>query len=356
VPYKNFSGDYFYCLLAKALDDMGHDVTFIAPEGSYCPPNGKLMPMMCSYSLFNPSAYECEADAFYKYKDFLKTQDMIHDFSLEKTICNKMIEIGYKNVIPNILGAPWHEKIPNINVITPSKSMLDRGLRGASDYENTPTPNFDGNIKQFAIKSGKFVHLGIDTQYYYPTYNKKDHFLWFGRWHHTRGFLKAIEFAKTTGINLIMAGRAPENEMFEYQKNCALEALEAAKNCSNIEFHFLPEGDAHHEYKRKLFQEAKAALNTVQFQEPFGLSQIEIMSCGTPIIANNYGSTPEIIEDKINGVVVENSIESWIKALDPINKIDYKTCREIAVKKFDYKVMAQNYIKEYREIMKGNSW
>jgi hypothetical protein len=90
VPYKTHSGDYFYADLARTLDEMGHDVTFVAPNGSYIPPHGKQLSMPCAYGNSNPTGEECEQECFDKYADILRHQDIVHDFSISKRIVEKL--------------------------------------------------------------------------------------------------------------------------------------------------------------------------------------------------------------------------------------------------------------------------
>ncbi len=354
IPYKTHSGDLFYAELAQTYDNMGHNVTFIAPENSQIPTHGEHLIMSCSYGQAVPSSIECEQLAFNSYYYIIKTHDIVHDFSITKRIADNLVSYGFKNVISTPLCGDWRFPTIQHNIVVVSEAMKQRGLRGATDYEGTPTPDMAGPSHP-PIKNAEVVHLGIDTDFYYPTYNKQDYFLWMGRWHEVRGYKLAIELAKLTGINLILSGKHPEDEIFDYQKKCALEAIDLAKNHSNIKFEYLPDDSNHHIRKRELLQQAQAFLYPVQFQEPMGLSQLESLACGTPIIGTNYGSVPEVIENK-TGILCNNNLLDFANATLQTNKLDPKICRERAIKRFDLKVMAFNYIKLYRRVMQGESW
>ncbi len=355
IPYRNHSGDYFYALLAQTLDEMGHDVTFFAPDGSYVPLNGKQLTMPCSMGASNPSPQECENKCFDMYADILRNQDIVHDFSLTKQIIERLYNEGYKNTISNPLSGCWYYPNPRRNFIVFSENMKQRGLRGATDYENSPTPNVAGP-NQPPILDAHIVYLGIDTDLYAPNYHKKNYFLWLGRWNPVRGYRLAIQLAKETGIELVIAGEHPDREVCMYQRSCCFEALDLAKDCPNIHFEWLPADPHHHEAKIKLIQNTKALLFPVQFQEPFGLMQPEALSCGTPVIGTNFGSVPEVIEHGKTGYVVENNVEAFKVAINNIDYINPIVCREQALKRFDRHVMAKNYIKEYRKIIAGESW
>jgi glycosyltransferase involved in cell wall biosynthesis len=311
--------------------------------------------MPCSYGKFPPKAEDCEQQCFNDHSAILQAEDIVHDFSVTKTISNNLDRIGYNNLISTIMGGPWTHQYKPHNLVVWSKSHRDRVLRGATDYENTPTPDMAGPA-QVPVKEAHVVHGGIDTDFYTPTYNKKDFFLWMNRWHPAKGYKQAIEIAKSTGLKLVMAGEHPDNERFEFQKNCALEAIELAKGHPNISFSFLPKDPDHHTAKRELYRQAKALLYTVQFNEPFGLSQVEALACGTPVIGNNYGSVSELIENGMTGFVRTNDNQALIKAIDMVDVIKPETCRRIAVEKYDRIVMAKSYLQEYNNVMTGKGW
>jgi len=340
--------------LAHALSKLGHEVYLFAPDGTNPPPNGKQFTMPCSFGKYSKPG-EFEQKCYDGYSDVLKTCDIVHDFSIHKRIVENLYNDGFKNTICTYLGGNWTYPDHPRNVIVWSHAMRDRALRGATDYENTPTPNSGGKIHK-TIKDAHVVYGGIDTKWYTPTYQKENFFLWMNRWHEAKGYKVAIDLAIKTGINLVMAGEHPDNEMFDYQKQCALEAVKLAEGHSNIKFEWLPLDPEHHLVKRDLYRRAKALLYTVQFQEPFGLSQTEALACATPVIGINFGSVPEVITDGLTGYVRRNNIDDLIKAIYQINNIDILNCRSEAVKRFSREVMAQSYIKEYNSIINGNSW
>lgn len=356
IPYENLhTGDIVILQLANAISDMGHEVSLVAPEGSKPSDKIKLLPMQASYGKYPPSSQECEAKAFVDHKDALLESDIVHDFSTSKIISEGLFHAGYRKLISTIMGGPWTYAHGIHNVVGWSKSHADRIVRGAMDYEGTPTPDLAGHTGK-PVKAAHVVNGGVETTFYTPTYDKKDFFLWMNRWHEVKGYKQAIELARKTGINLVLAGEHPDNEMFEYQRNCALEAVDLSKDLPNVRIEWLPPDPNHHIAKRELYRQAKALLYTVQFCEPFGLSQAEALACGTPVIGTNYGSVSEVIENGFTGYVCNNNVNEFELAIDLVNTIDPKICREQAVKRFDIKVMAQNYLNEYNEIIKGNSW
>lgn len=92
-------------------------------------------------------------------------------------------------------------------------------------------------------------------------------------------------------------------------------------------------------------------LHPIQFDEPFGLSVIESMACGTPVIAFNRGSMPELIEERKNGFLVNNEDEA-VESLAHIKEIDRAYCRSHVEQHFTVERMVDEYIKVYEIILK----
>src|SRR4030042_1298483 len=113
-----------------------------------------------------------------------------------------------------------------------------------------------------------------------------------------KGPVQAIEVAKKSGLKLKMAAKvdAVDTEFFETKVKPLID---------NNQIEFL--GEVGHKAKTELLKNALALLTPIQWQEPFGLYFIEAMACGTPVIALNKGSVPEIIEDAKTGFIANNS-------------------------------------------------
>lgn len=356
VAQKPYSGDFFVALLCKTLDEFGHTVYFVAAHGSYIPPHGAQLPMRCAFGAYPPSSYECEVEALEKHFDILKDVDMICDFSNSKAIAESMYRKGYTNIVSSILGGPCSHPNPPYNVVAQSAAQAERLILGHHDYIGTKTPEQGGPTISPVSSDIRYIHGGIDTDFYTPTYTKGDFFLWLSRWHETRGYHFVIELAKKSGINLMMVGTHPASLIYEHEKRCHREVLKLVANCSNIKIEYLPQDENHHVAKRMFYRRAKAFLYPVQFQEPFGFGQIESLACGTPVIATNYGSMPEILNPGKCGIVVDNDVDAFIAATKQINKIDPEICRFVAQNFFDRRIMAANYLRLFEEVRNGAKW
>ena len=349
IPWKTHTGDVVILDLAFALQRLGNEVTVLAPEGSIVPDKVKFLPIKPSFGKYPPASHVFEEETFNTYKDFILTQDIFHDFSVTKTVIGLLNKEGFTNTISTIMGGAWPGEFYSINVVGWCKNHADRIKEGKSDHWNTPTNNMAAPDK-LKIKNVKIVNGGINTTFYSPTYDKEDFYLWMNRWHEAKGYKQAIEFAKLNpNLKVILAGEHPDNETFEHQRNCALEVLELSKDVKNISIFWLPPDPDHHFVKRELYRKAKALLYTIQFHEPFGLSQTEALACGTPVIGLNYGSVSEIINSEKIGIVC-NSVEEISSKLNIIENINPIDCRNAAVNRFDRSVMAKNYLELYKKI------
>lgn len=95
---------------------------------------------------------------------------------------------------------------------------------------------------------------------------------------------------------------------------------------------------------------ARALLHLINFDEPFGLSVVEAMACGTPVIANRRGSMAEIIEHGVTGFLVDDMHQAS-NAIERAGDIDRATVRQAVVDRFSIDRMADEYLSLYRRIL-----
>lgn len=199
-----------------------------------------------------------------------------------------------------------------------------------SNADRHPSLNYIANIYH-GIQKEKFNY--IETP--------KDYLLFFGRIHPHKGTYDAIQIAKQNKMQLIIAGIIQDEAYFK-------EKVEPFINDDEIIF----AGHADAEKRKELLGNAAALLHPIYFNEPFGLSVAEAMFCGTPVIAYNRGSMPELIQDKLSGFLV-NNINEAIEAVKKITSINRKTCYDYATEKFSYEKMIDEYIKVYNQIIQS---
>ena len=182
------------------------------------------------------------------------------------------------------------------------------------------------------------VYNGLDTADFEFNALPDDYLLFFGRIHPHKGTSEAIAIAKASGRKLIIAGIIQDENYF---KNHVEPFL-------NEDIQFV--GSAGPVDRNHLLGKATALLHPISFDEPFGLSVAEALLCGTPVIAFNRGSMPELIQDKKTGYLV-GTIDEAVEALKSIKEIDRSYCRDWANNKFSREKMVEDYIRLYHQIV-----
>lgn len=185
------------------------------------------------------------------------------------------------------------------------------------------------------------IHHGIDLNQFPFQQEQGNYLLFFGRIHPDKGVHDAIEIARKTGHRLIIAGIIQDKVYFK-------EQVEPHIDGSTVEYI----GSVGPEQRQTVLGNALALLHPINFDEPFGLSVVESMACGTPVIAYRRGSMPEIIRHGSTGFIVDD-IETAVQAVGKIDSIDRSCCRQEVEKHFTSKRMAHEYIKVYHKILEN---
>jgi len=183
------------------------------------------------------------------------------------------------------------------------------------------------------------VYNGIDPANF--TFRKEhgDYLLYFGRIHHDKGTREAIEIALKAKKKLIIAGYIQDEEYYH-------EKVEPLIDGEQIIY----TGNAGPEERDRLLGEAYVLLHPINFNEPFGLSVAESMFCGTPVIAFEKGSMPELIKKGKTGFLV-NSIDQAVDAITQVKAINRAYCRQWAESNFSTDKMTEDYIEVYKKII-----
>lgn len=182
------------------------------------------------------------------------------------------------------------------------------------------------------------VYNGLNTAQFEFNDTPNDYLLYFGRIHHDKGTAEAIEIAKKSKRKLLIAGLIQDGNYFR-------EKVEP-----HLGEHIVYLGNAEPAQRNKLLQNAYALLHPINFNEPFGMSVAEAMLCGTPVIAFNKGSMPELIKDGKTGFLVNNADEA-VDAVDAVNHIHRRDCTEWSTSQFSCNKMVSDYLALYEQIL-----
>jgi glycosyltransferase involved in cell wall biosynthesis len=185
------------------------------------------------------------------------------------------------------------------------------------------------------------VYHGIPLEEFTFRSEPGNYLLFFGRIHPEKGALEAIEVARRSGRKLVLAGIIQDEKYFR-------EAVAPSIDGHQIQY----VGSVGPAERDALLGGAFALLHLISFEEPFGLSVVEAMATGTPVVAFPRGSMPEIIVDGTTGFLVE-SVEAAEEALWRVPSIERAACREHVEGRFSAERMVDDYIRVYREIVDG---
>ena len=185
----------------------------------------------------------------------------------------------------------------------------------------------------------KTIHHGIDINQFDFQSQPNDTLLFFGRIHNDKGARQAIEIARACNKKLILAGIVQDQSYYDQY---------VAPHLDNDNVIFA--GSVGPVERNHLLGNACALLHPIQFDEPFGLSVIEAMACGTPVIAFNRGSMPELVENGQNGFLVNNVAEA-VETVARIIEIDREYCRRHVERHFTVDRMINEYIQVYEMIL-----
>ncbi len=183
------------------------------------------------------------------------------------------------------------------------------------------------------------IHHGIPLDDFAFDPVGSDDLLFFGRIHPDKGAADAIVAARAADLRLQMAGLVQDSGYHERHVAPHIDG-------DRIVFHGVVGG----EKRVRMLGGARALLHLIGFDEPFGLSVIEAMACGTPVIAFNRGSMPELIDHGVTGFLVDN-VDEAVDAIGRIGEIDRTACRRAVAERFSVERMADEYLALYRRLL-----
>ena len=184
------------------------------------------------------------------------------------------------------------------------------------------------------------VYNGIDTRAFSFNAESGESLLFFGRIHPEKGVSEAIEIAKRSNRKLIISGLIQDQDYFTNKVSPYIDGQE-----------IIYMGNSGPVDRNRLLGGAYALLHPIGFEEPFGLSVVEAMICGTPVIAFNRGAMPELILNGKTGFLV-NNVEEAVEAVNRIEYIDRRDCMEWASSTFSIKKMVDGYLDVYQKILR----
>src|ERR1700730_6871326 len=189
------------------------------------------------------------------------------------------------------------------------------------------------------------IHHGLPERLLTPQPVTPHYFAFLGRIAPEKGLDRAIRIAQHCGVPLKIAAKVDNADRDYYQ-----EKIRPLLDSTNTEYI----GEINDGEKSAFLSGAIALLVPIDWPQPVGLVMIEAMACGTPVIAFNRGSAPEVVDDGLTGFVVEDEI-SAIGAVDRLSQLPRDKIRRRFEERFTARRMAQDYLAVYRSLIDGAS-
>jgi len=326
IPPKLYGGtERVVYWLTEELVALGHDVTLYASadsrtsarleapwpralrlDGSVRDPNALHMLML--------ERVRRRADEF----DFLHFHLDYYPFSLFSRQ-----RIPFVTTLHGRLDLPEHQPVFTAFSSVPVVSI--------SDAQRRPLPQA-GWVQT--------IYHGLPEQLLSPLPVKPQYFAFLGRIAPEKGVDRAISIARHCEVPLRIAAKVDkvDREYFD-------EKIRPLLDNSNTEYI----GEITDAEKSAFLSGAIALLDPIDWPEPFGLVMIEAMACGTPVIAFNRGSVPEVVDDGLTGFIVEDE-KGAIGAVDRLSRLSRKGIRKQFERRFTARRMAQEYLAVYRRL------
>ncbi|WP_236553535.1 glycosyltransferase family 4 protein [Rathayibacter sp. VKM Ac-2803] len=184
------------------------------------------------------------------------------------------------------------------------------------------------------------VHHGIDIDEF-PAGPGGDDLVILGRIHPDKGTAEAIRIAAEAGRRLVICGIVQDERYWRDE----VEPLVDGTSVVHL-------GSVGPVERARVLGSALALLHPIGFDEPFGLSVVEAMACGTPVIAYRRGSMPEVIDEGVTGFAV-GSREEAVAAVTRAALLDRAVVRSTARRRFAVERMVDDYLAVYASVLEG---
>lgn len=307
--------------VAEGMVEKGLDVTLFATGDSIT--KGKLS-SVCEH----PYAEDSSIDP--------KVAECLH-------ISHLMEQAEHFDIIHNhfdFLPLTWSRLIKTPMVTTIHGFSSDKIIPVYKKYNPTThyvsISNSDRNSELEYIAT---VYNGININEFIFSREPEDYLLFFGRIHRDKGTYEAIEIAKESKRKLIISGLIQDRVYFH-------DYVKPYINNEDIVY----VGNSGPKERLALLSRACALLHPIRFPEPFGLSVVEARACGTPVVAFNLGSMPELVIHEKTGFLV-STINEAVEAVKNIDSINRNKCTEWVSSMFSRQKMVESYLDVYKKIL-----
>jgi glycosyltransferase involved in cell wall biosynthesis len=326
VPPRKYGGtEAMIDSLCIGLAAQGHEVFLAAASDSTCPVT-RLSGFPESQRLaMGQGATELHHVAF-AYRELMAANvDVIHDHTLAGPFYRARPE-----AIPVVTTAhgPF---TPEFRTLYSALSH-DVSLVAISHHQASTATG---------VAIDRVIHHGMDWTDVKAGRGAGGYALFLGRMNPEKGVTQAIAIARLAGVPIKIAAKMHDVAEKEYFTSIVQPLL--SRDVDYV-------GEVTAAQKYQLLGESVALLNPIQWNEPFGLVMIEALATGTPVVASNRGSAPEIIDHGETGFL-SNSGQALAQALNRAGTFNRDQCRKVAEERFSATLMAARYAALYSELI-----
>lgn len=328
VPPLLYGGtEKIVSLLTEGLVARGHDVTLFASGDSVtCAKLSSLYPIALGNSGLNKSDISKPLAHYKACYDRAGEFDIIHSHGQYTSLAGAA---GLKTPVV----FTWHGSFYPGEA--PEEKRVQLAQHKNFNYISI-SDNQRGGLADLHYVATVYNALNI-SEYIYVPQKKQEYLLWIGRMSPKKGAYEAIMAAKSVGIRLEMAAAIDPIDRPYFE-----EKIKPLIDGQSVIYH----GEIGHKALVELYGGAIATLYPISWHEPFGLVMTESMACGTPVIAFDIGSVPEIVQDTVTGFIVHDA-PGLADAIQRIGEIDRAACRKHVEDHFTVERMVTDYERIY---------
>ncbi len=328
VPPKLYGGtERVVYSLTEELVAMGHDVTLFASGDSVT--SATLAPVREQALRLDPSVKDWVAiyyrmvEAIYRRKDEF---DVLH-FHIDYF----PLSLFTRQNVPFLTTI--HGRLDIQEFFDTYLTYAEAPFVSISNSQRRPIPH---------LNWVRTVLHGMPANLLTPQPVKQEYAAFLGRISPEKGVDRAIRIAGKAGIKLKIAAKV-DNADKDYYDSHIKPLIQG-----NADVEFI--GEINDTQKPAFLSGAHTLLFPIDWPEPFGLVMIEAMACGTPVVAFNSGSVPEVMDDGVTGFIV-NNIDEAVAAVGKVHSLDRARVRATFDRRFTARRMAEDYVNVYEELV-----
>lgn len=307
VPPQGFGGVQVHIFhLIKSLRNLGHNISLFASGDSQIVGVEQLHWFDIAAQNVSGKTVPELTHCLAAYKE-LCSFDIIHDHTfIGPHIGHRFTDTPIVTTLHDIADKDHRLMYDMLDARVGTIAISQHQARGMKPLKVNQTilPGLDSNLYEIGVDAGYVV--------------------WLGRFSREKGAETAIAAAKRCNRPIVLAGK-----IIRGQENYFKNVIEPQFDGKLVKF----VGEVGIEEKKELLSNASALINTISYDEPFGLINVEALLSGLPVIAFNRGAFPEIIDHRKNGFLC-NTVEEVHLGLNKIDQFDRYEIRHNAVQKF----------------------